>query len=59
MLDLSGPLPEVLKRATEKIEDEAIALALKESGGDRPAAAERLGISLSTLNRRLRGREEG
>jgi DNA-binding NtrC family response regulator len=59
VLDLSGPLPEVLKRATEKIEDEAIALALKESGGDRPAAAERLGISLSTLNRRLRGREEG
>ena len=59
VLDLSGPLPEVLKRATERIEDEAIALALKESGGDRPAAAERLGISLSTLNRRLRGREEG
>jgi DNA-binding NtrC family response regulator len=55
VLDLSGPLPEVVRRATEKIEDEAIQLALKDTGGDRTAAAERLGISMSTLNRRLRG----
>src|SRR5205814_2071253 len=57
VLDLSGPLPEVVQRATEKIEEEAIRLALKGADGDRAVAAERLGISLSTLNRRLRGRE--
>jgi DNA-binding NtrC family response regulator len=57
VLDLSGPLPEVVQRATEKIEEEAIRLALRETEGDRAAAAERLGISVSTLNRRLRGRE--
>jgi DNA-binding NtrC family response regulator len=57
LIDLSGPLPRVIERATAKIEEEAIALALKETGGDRTVAAERLGISLSTLNRRLRGRE--
>jgi DNA-binding NtrC family response regulator len=54
VLDLSGPLPEVVRRATEKIEDEAIQLALKEADGDRTRAAERLGISVSTLSRRLR-----
>jgi DNA-binding NtrC family response regulator len=57
VLDLSGPLPEVVQRATVKIEEEAIRLALKQADGDRTAAAERLGISVSTLNRRLRGRE--
>jgi transcriptional regulator with GAF, ATPase, and Fis domain len=57
LIDLSGPLPRVVERATAMIEEEAIALALKETGGDRTAAAERLGISLSTLNRRLRGRD--
>jgi DNA-binding NtrC family response regulator len=57
VLDLSGPLPEVVRRATERIEDEAIRLALEQSAGDRSVAADRLGISLSTLNRRLRGRE--
>ena len=57
VLDLSGPLPEVVRRATEKIEDEAIRLALERSGGDRALAAESLGVSASTLSRRLRGRE--
>jgi DNA-binding NtrC family response regulator len=57
VLDLSGSLPEVVQRATERIEEEAIRLALKKAGGDRAAAAEGLGISVSTLNRRLRGRE--
>jgi DNA-binding NtrC family response regulator len=54
VLDLSGPLPEVVRRATERIEDEAIELALQRSGGDRTAAADSLGISVSTLSRRLR-----
>jgi DNA-binding NtrC family response regulator len=58
VVDLSGALPEVAKRVAARAEEEAIALALGETGGDRAAAAERLGISLSTLNRRLRRAEE-
>lgn len=34
--------------------ERAIALAMKETGGDRAATAERLGISASTLARRIR-----
>ena len=58
VVDLSGPLPEVTKRVAARAEEEAIALALRETDGDRAAAAERLGVSLSTLNRRLRSRGE-
>jgi DNA-binding NtrC family response regulator len=58
VLDLSGTLAEVVKRAEEKAEDEAIRLALLETRGDRAAAAARLGVSVSTLNRRLR-KDEG
>jgi DNA-binding NtrC family response regulator len=54
VIDLSGPLPEVAKRVAALAEDEAIAHALRAADGDRSAAAEKLGISLSTLNRRLR-----
>jgi DNA-binding NtrC family response regulator len=54
VVDLSGPLPEVVRRVSALAEEEAIARALQEAGGDRNAAAERLGISLSTLNRRRR-----
>ena len=54
VLDLSGTLAEVGERVRQRAEDEAIALALRESGGDRAAAAERLGISVSTLGRRIR-----
>jgi transcriptional regulator with PAS, ATPase and Fis domain len=57
VLDLTGPLGEVARRAAARAEEEAIALALKETGGDRTAAAERLGISLTTLNRRLRAND--
>ncbi len=57
VVDLSGPLPEVTRRVVARAEEEAIALALGETGGDRAAAAERLGVSLSTLNRRLRKAE--
>ena len=52
VLDLTGPLAEVVKRASDKAEEEAIALALREHEGDRAAAARRLGISVATLNRR-------
>ena len=54
VLDLSGPLSEVSERAAARAEDEAIRLALAEAGGNRAAAAEKLGISLSTLSRRLK-----
>jgi len=57
LFDLSGPLPDVVRRATERIEDEAIRLALEAAAGDRVAAAERLGISVSTISRRLRGKD--
>jgi DNA-binding NtrC family response regulator len=54
VMDLSGPLPEVARRAAALAEDEAIKRAMQECDGDRAAAAERLGVSLSTLSRRLR-----
>jgi DNA-binding NtrC family response regulator len=54
ILDLSGPLLEVGKRAGARAEEEAIQMALRQAGGDRASAAERLGISVSTLNRRLK-----
>jgi DNA-binding NtrC family response regulator len=58
VLDLSGPLADVKERAAARAEEEAIALAMREAEGDRAAAAARLGISLSTLGRRLRAAEE-
>jgi DNA-binding NtrC family response regulator len=54
VLDLSGPLAEVSRRAAARAEEEAIRLALQQADGDRAAAAERLGISVSTLSRRLK-----
>jgi DNA-binding NtrC family response regulator len=54
VLDLTGPLAEVTKRAALRAEEEAIALALREADGDRAKAAARLGVSVSTLGRRLR-----
>jgi DNA-binding NtrC family response regulator len=57
VLDLSGPMAEVAQRAAARAEEEAIRLALRETGGDRAAAAARLGVSLSTLARRLRQAE--
>jgi DNA-binding NtrC family response regulator len=59
VIDLSGPLAEVTKRAVARAEEEAIALALRDTDGNRAAAAARLGISLATLNRRLREAEPG
>ena len=57
VLDLSGRLAEVGRRASARAEEEAIRLALAASAGDREAAAARLGISVSTLARRLKGGE--
>ncbi len=54
VLDLSGPLAEVRRRAAARAEEEAIQLALRKTGGDRAAAAELLGVSPSTLARRLK-----
>jgi DNA-binding NtrC family response regulator len=59
VLDLTGPLQDVARRAATRAEEEAIRLALKAAGGDRGAAAERLGISASTLARRLKALEAG
>ena len=52
-------LADVVKRASLRAEEEAIALAVREAGGDRAAAATSLGVSVSTLNRRLRQEEPG
>ncbi len=54
VLDLTGSLAEVRERAAGLAEGEAIRLALLAASGDRAAAAARLGISPSTLQRRLR-----
>jgi DNA-binding NtrC family response regulator len=54
VLDLSGPLSEVVRRASSRAEEEAIRLALAEADGDRKAAAKRLGLSVAALVRRLK-----
>jgi transcriptional regulator with GAF, ATPase, and Fis domain len=58
VIDLAGPLNEVVRRAGERATEEAIALALRECDGDRAAAAARLGLSLAGLNRRLKPASE-
>ncbi len=58
LLDLTGRLAEIRERAAALAEEEAIRLALREANGDRTAAAARLGISPSTLQRRLKGTGE-
>jgi DNA-binding NtrC family response regulator len=59
VVDLSGTLADITRRVVARVEEDAVRQALLESGGQRKAAAERLGISLSTLNRRLSAREAG
>ena len=54
VLDLSGTLAEVGKRAAVRVEEEAIRLALAATEGDRAAAALRLGVSVATLARRMK-----
>jgi DNA-binding NtrC family response regulator len=59
VLDLTGTLQDVTRRASESAEAEAVRLALEQCEGNRAQAAERLGVSLSTLNRRLKALESG
>jgi DNA-binding NtrC family response regulator len=54
VIDLSGSLSEVGKRAAARAEEEAIRIALRKAGGDRGVAAQALGVSASTLARRLK-----
>jgi DNA-binding NtrC family response regulator len=54
IVDLSGSLAEVSRRTVALAEEETIRLALAETGGDRTVAAKRLGISASTLSRRIK-----
>jgi DNA-binding NtrC family response regulator len=54
VVDLSGPLAEIGRRAAARAEEEAVRLALHESANDRGAAAKRLGLSAAALSRRLR-----
>ncbi|HEY3119738.1 MAG TPA: sigma-54 dependent transcriptional regulator [Vicinamibacteria bacterium] len=54
VLDLSGPLSEVVERAAAQAEAEAIRRTLAELPHDRTAAAARLGVSVSTLGRRMK-----
>jgi len=46
------------ERAADRAEQEAVEIAMRDAEGDRARAAARLGISLSTLGRRLRAGEE-
>ncbi len=54
VLDLSGTLEEVTERAAARAEEGAIRLALQACRNDRAATAERLGVSVSTLARRIK-----
>jgi DNA-binding NtrC family response regulator len=54
VMDLTGPLEEVTARAAARAEQEAIRLALRNCENDSAAAAERLGMSVPALRRRLK-----
>ena len=54
LLSMDGTLPEATARAVREVERWKVAQALRESGGDRKAAAGRLGITLKTLNAKLK-----
>jgi DNA-binding NtrC family response regulator len=58
-MDLTGTLEEVTSRAAARVEEEAIRLALKDTENDSTAAAERLGISVPALRRRLKALDLG
>jgi DNA-binding NtrC family response regulator len=57
-MDLTGPLEEVTARASARAEQEAIRLALRNSENDSAAAAERLGMSLPALRRRIKALDD-
>jgi DNA-binding NtrC family response regulator len=54
VLDLRRPLAEVVEKAGELAEAEAVRLALRECRDDRPAAAARLGLSPAVLGKRIK-----
>jgi len=54
VLDLSGSLADVGRRAGERAEEAAVELALREASGDRAAAARRLGLTPAALAKRLK-----
>jgi DNA-binding NtrC family response regulator len=54
VMDLTGPLEEVTARAAARAEQEAIRLALRDTENDSAAAAERLGMSVPALRRRIK-----
>jgi DNA-binding NtrC family response regulator len=54
VVDLSGTLEQIVDRVTRQAEEEAMEQALRECGGNRGLTAARLGLSVSTLNRRLK-----
>ena len=54
VMDLTGPLEEVTARAAARAEQEAIRLALRDAENDSTAAAERLGMSVPALRRRIK-----
>ncbi|MBN2372115.1 MAG: sigma-54-dependent Fis family transcriptional regulator [Vicinamibacteria bacterium] len=54
VLDLSGTLREVAQRAAALAEREAVRLAWHDAHGDRRTVAQRLGLSLSALDRRVK-----
>jgi DNA-binding NtrC family response regulator len=53
LVEPHGPSPMSLKAASQSFERQYIARVLRSVKGDRAVAAEILGISLSTLYRRL------
>lgn len=54
VLDLSGPLAEVSRRAAERAEAEAVRLAWRQAQGRRAEAALALGLTPAALGRRLK-----
>jgi len=54
VIDLSGTLEEVTARAAARAEQEAIRLALRHAENDSAAAADRLGMSVAALKRRMK-----
>ncbi len=54
LLDLGGTLAEATARAVRAVERWKIGEALRATGGDRRATAERLGVSLKALNMKIK-----
>jgi DNA-binding NtrC family response regulator len=53
-IDLGGSLADVLARTSSEVERRKVALALKESGGDRVRAADALQVGYKALQGRIK-----